>query len=363
MESNMRVGYANLRRTVKTYRKEISDAITECLDNSYYIKGPKLAEFEEILSAYCGRSAVGVSNGTSALLLAYEQMGIGPGDKVIVPSFTFISTAEMLSKLGAVPVWVDCNMDNYTLNIQDLENKMNKNIKAIVGVDIFGHTCDYDAIKKIAKAYNVPVIQDAAQSFGGSYKGKINGSYNDIVTFSFYPAKNLWCLGDGGAVVSKKSIAKKVKMACDHGRTDKYVHEFLGWNERLDAIQASVLTKFMRHVDDWNRERRRIAKIYDNSLNTDSYVKSSPDCVNVYNQYTIRVANRDKVIGKLDELGVECGIMWPYGLHQQKPYADKTTLPNTETVAKEILSLPCYPGMGFAELDFVIDKVNQVLQN
>ena len=331
----MRVGYANLRRTVKTYRKEISDAITECLDNSYYIKGPKLAEFEEILSAYCGRSAVGVSNGTSALLLAYEQMGIGPGDKVIVPSFTFISTAEMLSKLGAVPVWVDCNMDNYTLNIQDLENKMNKNIKAIVGVDI----CDYDAIKKIAKAYNVPVIQDAAQSFGGSYKGKINGRYNDIVTFSFYPAKNLWCLGDGGAVVSKKSIAKKVKMACDHGRTDKYVHEFLGWNERLDAIQASVLTKFMRHVDDWNRERRRIAKIYDN----------------------IRVANRDKVIGKLDELGVECGIMWPYGLHQQKPYADKTTLPNTETVAKEILSLPCYPGMGFAELDFVIDKVNQVL--
>ena len=183
----MRVGYANLRRTVKTHRKEISDAITECLDNSYYIKGPKLEEFEEILSAYCGRSAVGVSNGTSALLLAYEQMGIGPGDKVIVPSFTFISTAEMLSKLGAVPVWVDCNMDNYTLDIQDLENKMNKNIKAIVGVDIFGHTCDYDAIKKIAKAYNVPVIQDAAQSFGGSHKGKINGSYNDIVTFSLAP--------------------------------------------------------------------------------------------------------------------------------------------------------------------------------
>ena len=359
----MRVEYANLRRTVKTYRQEISDALTECLDNSYYIKGPKLQEFEEMLSVYCGRSAVGVSNGTSALLLAYEQMGIGPGDQVIVPSFTFISTAEMLSKLGATPVWVDCNMTDYTIDIHDLENKMNKNIKAIVGVDIFGHTCDYDAVKKIAKEYKVPVIQDAAQSFGGKYKGKINGSYNDITTFSFYPAKNLWCLGDGGAVVSKKSITKKVKMACDHGRTTKYVHEFLGWNERLDAIQASVLTKFMRHIDDWNRERVRIAKIYDNSLATDTQVQTSVDCYNVYNQYTIRVKNRDKIFSKLDDLGVGCGIMWPYGLHQQKAYDSKISLPNTEKVAKEILSLPCYPGMGLAEIDFVIDKVNQVLQN
>ena len=166
----MKVGYANLKRFVDTYKKDIDSAIAECLHNSWYIKGPAVKTLEDKLAKYCNNSAATCSSGTSALLMAYEQVGIGPGDKVIVPSWTFISTAEMITKLGAVPVWVDVNMHDYTIDIEDLERKMDthgKDIKAIVGVDCYGHTCDWDKIKEIANIYFIPVIQDAAQSFGG----------------------------------------------------------------------------------------------------------------------------------------------------------------------------------------------------
>ena len=357
----MKVGYANLKRFVDTYKKDIDSAIAECLHNSWYIKGPAVKTFEDKLAKYCNNSAATCSSGTSALLMAYEQVGIGPGDKVIVPSWTFISTAEMITKLGATPVWVDANMHDYTIDIEDLERKMDthgKDIKAIVGVDCYGHTCDWDKIKEIADAYFIPVIQDAAQSFGGEYKGQINGSYN-LTCFSFYPSKNLFCLGDGGAVTGTQLECDQIRMRGDHGRTSKWEHEFCGCNERLDSIQANILNRLIKYTNKFNKERIKIAKIYNDNLVVNSVPQTADWCTHVFNQYTILVNNRDELFNKLADKGIGCGKAWPRGLHQQECYADSDALcPNTEILAEEIISLPCYPGLTETEQAYVIEQVN-----
>tara|TARA_Y100001937_G_scaffold45216_1_gene63479 strand:+ start:7452 stop:8525 length:1074 start_codon:yes stop_codon:yes gene_type:complete len=357
----MEVPYANLNRIYQNSKQELDKAVHDCIDNSWFIKGPKVTEFENNLTDYCNAPAIGVSSGTSALLLAYECLGLKPGDKIIVPSFTFISTPEMASKLGLEIVWVDCNKDNYTINTDNLAGLVTsiKDIKAIVGVDIFGHTCDWDTIKEIAG--DIPVIQDAAQSFGGKYKGMINGSYNDLTCFSFYPAKNMWCFGDGGAVVGNQNYIDKISMSRDHGRTDKYVHEFLGWNERLDSIQANILNYMITKIDLHNDDRKKIASIYDKELNTDTMVKTSSWCDNVYNQYTVRVKNRFDFINKLAEHGVQTGVMWPLGCHAQPAYNSKDLLKNTDNVANTILSLPCWPLMTDDEIGYVIEKFNSII--
>ena len=359
----MKVGIANLKRIVDKHKKDIDSAIAECLDKSWYIKSPAVSKFEAKLTKYCENTVATCSSGTSALLMAYEQCGISPGDKVIVPSFTFISTAEMLSKVGATPVWVDVNMENHTMDIEDLERKMDMHddIKAIVGVDTNGHTCDWDRIREIADPYHIPVVQDAAQSFGGKYKGRINGSYN-LTCFSFYPGKNLFCLGDGGAVAGPEEDVKRIKMASDHGRRTKYDHEFLGWNERLDAIQANILNKLLPNINKWNAEKTKIAKIYNENLSTNYTPKSADWCTHTYNQYTICVQDRDTVFNTLANKGITCGKAWGSGLHQQKCYANRDALvPNTEVIAKEIISLPCYPGLTEAEQDYVIQQVNKLI--
>jgi dTDP-4-amino-4,6-dideoxygalactose transaminase len=355
------VPYANLNRIYRESKAELDKAVQDCLDNSWFIKGPKVVEFEKNLRDYCGAPAVGVSSGTSALLLAYECLGLKPGDKVIIPSFTFISTPEMATKLGFEIVWADCNLENYTIDTYHLEKLLatHKNIKAIVGVDIFGHTCDWDTIKDIAG--DIPVIQDAAQSFGGKYKGEINGIYNDLTCFSFYPAKNMWCFGDGGAVVGEQSYIDRISMSRDHGRTDKYVHEFLGWNERLDSVQANVLNHMITKIDAHNNDRRRIASAYDKQLKTDTMVKTADWCENVYNQYTVRVRDRSTVQNKLKDAGIQTGVMWPLGCHSQPAYNSKDNLKNTEQVTETILSLPCWPLMTDDEIGHVIKKFNSIV--
>jgi len=356
----MEVPYANLNRIYKKSKTDLDKAVQDCINNSWFIKGPKVVEFEGKLSKYCGVGAVGVSSGTSALLLAYECLGLEPGDKIVIPSFTFISTPEMASKLGLEIVWVDCNLENYTVDTAHLGKIIaeEKNIKAIVGVDIFGHTCDWDVIKAIAG--DIPVVQDAAQSFGGTYKDKINGSYNDLTCFSFYPAKNMWCFGDGGAVVGSQQYIDRISMTRDHGRTDKYVHEFLGWNERLDSLQANILNHMITTIDEHNNDRRRIAEIYDEELNTDTMVKNSLWCKNVYNQYTVMVNNRPGVINSLGGGGIGTEDMWPMGCHKQPVYSSDVVLKNTENVTSSILSLPCWPYMTDNEIGYVVEKFNSI---
>ena len=357
----MEVPYANLRRVYDKSKKELDLAVHECIDNSWFIKGPKVKQFESNLSKYCDADAVGVSSGTSALLLAYESLNLKPGDKVVIPSFTFISTPEMATKLGLEIVWADCNKDDYTISTDNLAGILSSvpDVKAVVGVDIFGHTCDWDLIKQICGS--VPVVQDAAQSFGGRYKGRINGSYNDLTCFSFYPAKNMYCFGDGGAVVGNREKIKHVSMNRDHGRTDKYVHEFVGWNERMDSLHANVLNHMLTKVDEHNSSRRHVAKIYDTELKIDTMVHSKEHCYNVYNQYSVLVDDRETVRKRLLSKGIETGVMWPAGCHRQPAYRSKEILPNTDYVADKVLSLPCWPYMTNSEVMYVVDEFNKII--
>ena len=296
------------------------------------------------------------------MYLAYKAIGIKPGDKVIVPSFTFIATGEMLIQTGAIPIWVDSNLDDYTIDIEDLNKKISKDIKAIIAIDLFGHVCNYDELFEVASNYKIPVIQDAAQSFGSKFRGKVTGSYSDVTCFSFRPAKNLYCMGDGGGVVSKnEKYINYIKMACDHGRTDKYIHDFIGWNMRLDAIQANIMNKLIFHIDHFNDMRRSIAKIYDENLKIDTYVKTKDYCENSYYQYTIRVKNRDKFISKLKDLGINTGIQWPLSLHQQPAIKSKEVLPNAEKIQSEIVSITCYPYLTEVELNYVIENINNII--
>jgi len=358
----LKVDYQNLSRLYIKHKNDIDSAIFECLENDFLIQGPKVREFEKNLENYCAAFSAGVSSGSSALYLAFKAIGIKPGDKVIIPSFTFMATGEMLMQTGAIPIWVDSNLDDYTIDINDLINKISNDIKAIVAIDLFGHVCNYDEIFKIALAFKIPVIQDAAQSFGSKFKNKITGSYSDITCFSFRPAKNLYCMGDGGGVVSKnKKYIDYIKMACDHGRTEKYVHEFIGWNMRLDAIQANIMNKLIIHIDKFNNMRRLIAKTYDENLKIDTYVKTKEYCENSYYQYTIRVKNRDKFISKLKEVGINTGVQWPLSLHQQPAVKSLVQLPNAEKIQKEILSIPCYPYLSETELNYVIENINQII--
>ena len=357
----MEVPYANLRRVYENSKEQLDKSIQDCVDNSWFIKGPKVSEFENRLQEYCTALSVGVSSGTSALLLAYDSLDLKPGDKIVIPSFTFISTPEMASKLGLEIIWVDCNRENYTINTDNLAGLVSgiKDIKAIVGVDIFGHTCDWDIIKKIAD--DIPLIQDAAQSFGGRYKNLINGSYNDLTCFSFYPAKNMFCFGDGGAVVGSKKYIDKITMSRDHGRVDKYVHEFLGWNERLDSIQANVLNHMITKIDEHNSSRRRVAEIYNKELNIDTMVHTADWCYNVYNQYSVLVNDRKKIINKLKDKNIQTGVMWPIGCHVQPAYQSKIILQHTNYVTEKVLSLPCWPYMTDDEVGYVIDAFNKII--
>jgi len=337
-------------------------AIFECLENNYLIQGPKVREFEDKLHTYCSAFAAGVSSGSSALYLAYKAIGIKPGDKVLIPSFTFMATGEMLVQAGAIPIWVDSNLDDYTIDIDDLKNKISKEVKAIIAIDLFGHVCNYEKIEQIAAEYNIPIIQDAAQSFGSKYNGKITGSYSDITCFSFRPAKNLYCMGDGGGVVSKnKKYIDQIKMACDHGRIDKYIHDFIGWNMRLDAIQANIMNKLIVHIDDFNGMRRSIAKTYDQNLKIDTFVKTKDYCENSYYQYTIRVKDREKFVNKLKDAGIHTGVQWPVSLHQQPAIKSNIVLPKAEKIQSEIVSIPCYPYLREDELSYIIENINKII--
>jgi len=358
----LKVDYQNLSRLYFIHKEEIDSAISECLENNYLIQGPKVEEFENKLNNYCSAFSAGVSSGSSALYLAYKALGIKPGDKVLIPSFTFIATGEMLIQTGAKPIWVDSNLDDYTIDLDDLKRKISKDVKAIVAIDLFGHVCNYDEIKKISKNFNIPIIQDAAQSFGSKFNNKVTGSYNDITCFSFRPAKNLYCMGDGGGVASKEQkYIDFIKMARDHGRTDKYVHEFIGWNMRLDAIQANIMNKLIIHINKFNEMRRSIAKLYDQNLKIDTFVKTKNYCENSYYQYTLRVKNRDKFIEKLKEVGINTGIQWPLSLHQQPAVKSKISLPNAEKIQSEIVSIPCYPYLKEEEISYVIENINKII--
>lgn len=346
--------------------ERIRQAVIKVLNSSRYIKGQELENFEQDFARVCGvKYAVGVSSGTSAVLLSLMALGIGIGDEVIVPSLTFVATASPAKFLGADLVYADINPETYTIDPADVERKISPRTRAIIPVHLYGHPCDMDVINELAKKHNLYVIEDACQAHGAAYKGKRTGSLGDIACFSFYPSKNITVLGDGGMITTGNSeLAKKVSMLRDQGRTQKYLHEILGLNFRLSEIHAAIGREQLRHLSEWNERRRKNAAQYHTLLNRPEIVTPVEKewAEHVYHMYVIRVKQRDKLASYLNENGIETGIHYPVPVHRQPCLESKVRLPITEECVGEILSLPIHPYLIDDEVEYVASTVRDFVE-
>lgn len=335
------IPYANLHAEYIECRAEIDQSITRCIRNSSFINGPEVLSFEKCWQEYTNSDAcAGVSSGTSALMLALAALGIKPGDEVIVPSMSFISTAEAVSQLGAHPIFVD--IDQYhTIDIDQVPSCINERTRAIIFVDLYGQTIDVDRLKMIAG--DIPLIQDAAQSAVCTYQGEPIGNLVAATCWSFYPGKNLSAMGDAGAVTGNTSVIERVKLLRDHGRREKYTHEVMGWNERLDGLQAAILSAKLSKLSDWNQRRSENASIYlDKLQGIVDLPRHNPCSSHVYNQFVIETDSRDQLRQYLSQRSIESGVQFPTPMHRQPVYNVDSSLPVCEALARRCLSLPVH---------------------
>ena len=347
-------------------KDELFNKFREVYESQYFIMGKQLDNFEKEYAAYCdGKYCIGCGNGLDALYLILRAFEIGAGDEVIVPSNTYIATALAVSYTGAKPVFVEPDLETYNIDTELIEEKINKNTKAIIAVHLYGHPADMDKINKIAKKYGLKVIEDAAQSHGALYKGKKVGALGDAAAFSFYPGKNLGALGDAGAVVTDdKEIADKIKALSNYGSDYKYHNIYKGINSRLDELQAGFLRVKLQHIDKWNNERRRIALRYINEINNSNIILPNADdeYSHVWHLFVIRTDRRDELEEYLREKGIMTLKHYPIPMHMQKAYEDlnirKGELPIAEKISDEVLSLPMFYGMSDDEITYVIQSLN-----
>lgn len=342
----------DLKTQYLAIKEEIDSAVLGVIQSSAFILGPHGKALEQEIAAYHGvRHAIGVASGTDALHLALIAAGVGRGDEVITTPFTFIATAEAVSYVGGVPVFVDIEPDTFNIDPAQVKKKITKKTKAILPVHLYGHPAEMDLIMEIAREHDLKVIEDCAQSFGAEYKGKKAGSFGDMGCFSFFPSKNLGCYGDGGMIITNNdSIAERLAALRNHGSRIRYYHDEVGFNSRLDDIQAAILRVKLRRIDAYNENRRRNAGIYSGYLKPAGV--GTPiervGCRHVFHQYTIRLKNRDRVKETLDKTGAASSmIYYPVPLHLQKAYAalgmKEGSLSAAEEAAREVLSLPMYP--------------------
>lgn len=344
---------------------DIRNSVIEVLNSGRYIKGEKLSNFEKEFAEFCGtKYAIGVSSGTSAILLALMALEIKKGDEVIVPAHTFIATASPILFLGGKPVFADIDENTYTIDPKDIERKITTNTKAIIPVHLYGHPCDMDPINKIAKENDLTVIEDACQAHGAVYKGKKCGSIGQIGCFSFFPSKNMTVLGEGGMVsTNNNELAEKISMLRDHGRKDKYVHEILGLNLRMDEMHAAIGRESLKKIIEWNRKRRDVASLYNRSLDGLDlvYPVERSWAEHVYHLYVIRIKDRDKLMIYLKRRGISTGVHYPVPLHKQPCMLEDVYLPVTERCVEEILSLPMHPQLSREEVEYVCDNIKEAL--
>lgn len=336
--------FINLKAQYSAYKNEIDSEILKILNNSSFIGGDKLKEFETNLAKYVGvKNAIGCSSGTSALYLALRALGISYDDEVIVPSFTFIATAEVVALVGAKPVFVDIDLDDFNLSIEEVKKAISPKTKAIIAVSIFGQMPDLFAFKKLCDEKNITLIEDGAQSFGASYKDKKSCSIAHISCTSFFPSKPLGAYGDGGAIFCDDDfLAQKIKILLNHGQTQKYNHEFIGINARLDTLQAAILDVKLKYFDDELKTRAKLAANYDKNLKNCQIPKIKKDFISVYAQYSVLVEDRVKVIEKFKESNIPYAIHYPIPLHKQPCFKEFShlELKNSEFISEHILSLP-----------------------
>jgi len=363
------IPFVDLKAQYDSIKDEIDGAIQSVLNNTSFIMGEELKKFEEEFAQFCNvKHAIGVANGSDALILALRACGIGEGDEVITVPHTFISTAEAISNVGGKVVFVDIDPKTYTIDISKIEEKITGRTKAIIPVHLYGQSIDMDTIMELAKKYNLKVIEDAAQAHGAEYKGKKVGSIGDVGCFSFYPGKNLGAYGDAGAVVANsEEIAEKIKLFRNHGRiTKKYEHDIEGYSSRLDNLQAAILRVKLRHLTKWNNMRRRNAKKYNELLNNIGGITTPYEAdyaKHVYHLYVIRIEKekRDKLREELKSKGIATGIHYPIPLHLQPAYNylgyKKEDFPITEKACQEILSLPMFAELKEKQIIKIVESI------
>lgn len=360
----------DLNAQYASIRGEIQAAINAVLDSQHFILGPQVHSLEEEIASYCGRKfGVGVASGTDAIILALRAAGVGPGDEVLVPSFTFIATADSVSLLGAKPVFIEIQPESFNLDPQKIASKITSRTRAIVPVHLYGQAADMDPIMEIARQHGLKVVEDNAQAIGATYKGKKTASIGDLGCISFFPSKNLGGYGDGGMVVTdSEDFYKRLRGLRGHGGTKKYYSEEQGWNSRLDEIQAAILRVKLRHLDNWNTGRRKNAAKYDALFSGVTGV-TTPRVMgwgdHVFHQYTIRVPKRDAVQKTLAEQGIATTVYYPTPIHLQPIYASlgyrQGDLAETERAAKEALSLPMYAELSQLQMERVADAVARAI--
>jgi dTDP-4-amino-4,6-dideoxygalactose transaminase len=370
--STTQIPLVDLKAQYQDIKAEIDVAVARVITSANFIGGAELTAFEKAFAQFqTTQHAAGVASGTGAIFLALKALGIGPGDEVITTPFSFIATVEPIEAVGAKTVFVDIDPRSYNMDVSKIEAAITPATKAILPVHLYGQMVAMDELLKIARRYNLKVIEDAAQAHGAEYQGKRAGQWSDIACFSFYPGKNLGAYGDAGAICTNdETLANSIKKLRNHGRSSKYYHDVLGYGERLDALQAAILAAKLPHVDDWNNRRRQHGSLY-NDLLRDVPGISIPQEIegahHVYHIYCVRmVQDRDLILEKLKEHGIGAGIHYPVPLHLQPAMNQYGWLegdfPAAEAAAASVLSLPMYPEMDIEQIQRVADTLRLVLR-
>lgn len=359
--------FIDLKQQYSLIKSNIDKSIENVIKNGNFIQGEEVKTLESKLSEYVGTNCVSCANGTDALYIALRALGVKAGDEVIVPSFTWISTAGVVKLLDAIPIFADVEEDTFNISVKDIENKITNNTKAIIPVSIFGRSCEIIEICDLANRHNIPVIEDSAQGFGSKYKGVISCSYADISTTSFFPAKPLGCYGDGGAIFCKNNeLFEKICAITKHGQKGRYNYVDIGMNSRLDTIQAAILLEKLKIYEDEIVKRNNIANRYFKNFKALNLItapsKTDDNNRSVWAQYTVllsdSIANdRDLIMRKLKDADIPTALYYPAPLHLQKPFFANTYLPKTETISKRVLSLPMHPYLSETDVDEVSEKL------
>lgn len=364
----VKVPYLDLGKIHNKIQKELDVAYQEVMENQWFIDGQANKRFEQKFAAYCGAEAcVGIGNGLDAIRLILMAYGIGKGDEVIIPANTFIATALAVTYVGATPVFVDANIETYNMDDSLVEEKITKKTKAVIVVHLYGRAVDVTPIRALTDKYGLKLIEDAAQAHGATVRGMKTGILGDVAAFSFYPGKNLGALGDAGAVVTNdEELANKVRAYRNYGSYQKYNHVYQGCNSRLDELQAAFLAVKLQYLDEWNKERRQIARVYLEKIrNSRIVLPEIPQDIreHVFHIFPILVKQREEFIEYMKNNGIQVNIHYPIPIMEQgayKEFAEQSNqYPVTKRICTEEVSLPLYPGMSNEQIIWIIDCVNR----
>ena len=365
----MKIPMVDLKGQYNNLKREIDSAISGVLESAMFILGPNVAKLEEEIAAYCGtKHAVGVASGTDALNLAVRALGLSAGDEVITTPFTFIATAEAIAYVNAKPVFVDIEPDTLNIDPAKIEEAITDKTKAIMPVHLFGLPANMAEIMKIAEKHGLKVIEDCAQSFGARYDGKVTGSIGDAGCFSFFPSKSLGCYGDGGMVVTNSdAVATELKVLRNHGSRERYHHHIIGFNSRLDEMQAAILRVKFKRIDESNESRKENARLYRKHLEGSGVTIPQEDAAgaHIYNYYNILSDRRDDIQKVLSEADIACAIYYPVPLHKQEVFSEEckgVSMPVSDEVAGRTLSLPMFPELQESQIEEICSVIKKAVQ-